>query len=128
MAGATWISSLVGTLGMLLILQILIQEVIVLSSHPRLSANLAATARGHYRTAAASVDLGWYPPNATVINNLTNVLNATGVYGFVYNNSYPTDLPHGTYNWCNMPHVRREEYERPSDEYRLKFVELVCST
>lgn len=94
-------------------------------SHPRLNALVAATAFGHYSMAAPSVDLGWYPPNATVINNLTNVLDATGVYGFVYNNSYPTDVPYGTYDWCNMPHVRKEEYEKPSNEYKLKYVELV---
>lgn len=124
-AGATWISKLVGTLGVLLILQIVVQEVIAMRSHPRLSAIIAGTAFGHYSMAAASVDLGWYPPNATTINNLTNVLDATGVYGFIYNNSYPTDVPYGTYDWCNMPHVRKEEYKKPSDEYKLKYVELV---
>jgi hypothetical protein len=124
-AGATWISKLVGILGVLLILQIVVQEVIAMRSHPRLSAIIAATAFGHYNMAAASIDLGWYPPNATVINNLTNVVDAMGVYGFIYNNSYPTDVPYGTYDWCNMPHVRKEEYQRPSDEYKLKYVELV---
>jgi len=73
----------------------------------------------------AAVDLKWYAPNATQINNLTSVLSGSGVYDFVYNNSYPTDVPYGTYDWCNMPHVRKEEYAVPSKEYKLKFVELV---
>jgi 2-phosphoxylose phosphatase len=124
-AGATWISRLVAFLGILLILQIVVQEVIALRSHPILSALVAATTFRHYNIAVPSVDLGWYPPNATVINNLTNVLDATGVCGFIYNNSYPTDVPYGTYNWCNMPHVRKEEYTKPSDQYRLIYVELV---
>jgi hypothetical protein len=124
-AGATWVSRFVGLLGILLILQIVVQEIIAMRSPLRLSAIVAATTYGHYSMAAASVDLGWYPPNATVINNLTNVLATTGVYGFVYNNSYPTDLPYGTYDWCNMPHVRKQEYQKPSDEYKLKYVELV---
>jgi hypothetical protein len=127
-AGTSWISRLVGFLGILLILQIIVQEVITLRSHPRLSALIVATASGHYSMAAPSVDLGWYPPNATVINNLTNVLDVTGVYGFIYNNSYPTNMPYGTYNWCNMPHVRKEEYTKPSDGYKLKYVELVSFT
>ena len=94
-------------------------------SNHKLSLIVSATAFFQHGKAAASVDLAWYPPKATVINNLTNVLDTTGVYGFVYNNSYPTDVAYGGYNWCNMPHVRKQEYAKPSDEYKLRYVEIV---
>lgn len=78
-------------------------------------------------TSMAAVDLGWYAPSSTFINNLTNVVSGStsGVYGFIYNSSYTPDEQYGTYNWCNMPHVRAKEYVVPSDEYELVYVELV---
>ncbi|RDW82422.1 histidine acid phosphatase-2 [Coleophoma cylindrospora] len=75
--------------------------------------------------AQAAVDLGWYPPNATVINSLAQVLNGTDIYGFVYNSSSVPDSVYGTYNWCNMPHVRATEYQKPSAEYQLQYVEVI---
>lgn len=77
--------------------------------------------------ANSSVNLGWYAPAQTLVNNLTNVASAdtTGVYGFIYNSSYTPDAVYGQYNWCNMPHVRASEYITPSDEYELVYVELV---
>lgn len=73
------------------------------------------------------VDLGWYPPSSSVINNLTNVVSndTTGVYGFIFNTSHTPDDEYGTYNWCNMPHVRSSEYIRPPEEYELAYVEVV---
>lgn len=75
----------------------------------------------------ATVDLGWYPPSQTVVNNLTNVVSDStlGVYGFIYDSSHTPDEAYGTYNWCNMPHVRASEYKVPPDEYELVYVELV---
>ncbi|ROW06943.1 hypothetical protein VMCG_03984 [Cytospora schulzeri] len=76
---------------------------------------------------STTIDLGWYPPSQTVINNLTNVVSndTTGVYGFIFNSSDTPDDEYGTYNWCNMPHVRPLEYVRPSEEYELAYVELI---
>jgi acid phosphatase len=123
-AGSPWITRLVGLIGILLIIQI-----IAMRFNPTVSFIVAATAfaRHGLPVVTASVDLSWYPPSSTVINNLTNVLTATGVYGFIYNNSYPTDVRYGTYNWCNMPHVRKEEYVKPSSDYKLKYVEIVSA-
>jgi hypothetical protein len=75
----------------------------------------------------AAVDLSWYPPSQTLVNNLTNVVSdsTTGVYGFIYDSSNTPDEAYGTYNWCNMPHVRASEYKVPPDEYELVYVELV---
>ncbi|KAJ4424265.1 hypothetical protein N0V82_001131 [Gnomoniopsis sp. IMI 355080] len=76
---------------------------------------------------STAVDLGWYAPAQTLVNNLTNVASAdtTGVYGFIYNTSNTPDELYGQYNWCNMPHVRASEYITPSDEYELVYVELI---
>lgn len=80
-------------------------------------------------SSSSAIDLGWYAPAQTLVNNLTNVASAdtTGVYGFIYNSSYTPDDLYGQYNWCNMPHVRASEYVKPSDEYELVYVELVSS-
>jgi hypothetical protein len=72
-----------------------------------------------------SVDLKWYPPSDTQINNLTSVLNGEGIYGFIFNTSQTPDEKYGTYNWCNMPHARKKEYAKPSKEYDLRYVEVV---
>ncbi|KAI0394607.1 histidine acid phosphatase [Xylariaceae sp. FL0594] len=71
------------------------------------------------------VDLKWYPPANTSVNDLGTALNGTGVYGFIFNSSYTPDEAYGTYNWCNMPHVRRQEYPMPPPEYELKYVEVI---
>lgn len=88
-----------------------------------LFAAVAASLARHGK--AATVDLGWHAPNATAINNLTQVVDGSGVYGFIYNESYTPADEYGTYNWCNMPHVRKEEYKVPSAEYKLQYVEVV---
>ncbi|KAK8239859.1 histidine acid phosphatase-like protein [Phyllosticta capitalensis] len=69
---------------------------------------------------------GWYPPASSWITDLSAVVNGTGVYGFVFNSSQlPEGTPYGTYNWCNMPHVRAQEYPKASDEYKLEYVEVI---
>ncbi|KAL7624749.1 hypothetical protein AAE478_006321 [Parahypoxylon ruwenzoriense] len=75
-------------------------------------------------TAAQDLDLGWYPPSNTPINNLTKALRSQGVYGFIFNTSEISNEQYGTYNWCNMPHVRRLEYIKPTAEYELEYVEV----
>lgn len=74
---------------------------------------------------SASVDLSWHAPNATAINNLTQVVNGEGIYGFIYNNSNTPANEYGVYNWCNMPHVRKTEYPVAAEEYKLQYVEVV---
>jgi acid phosphatase len=72
-----------------------------------------------------TIDLSWHAPKKTWINDLNRVLNDTGTNGFQFNGSVLRDgVPYGTYNWCNMPHVRREEYPKASDEYTLQYVEV----
>lgn len=51
-----------------------------------------------------------FPPQDSNINNLTYVLSASGAPG-IYDSSITPDLEYGTYNWCNMPHVRAREYK-----------------
>lgn len=87
-------------------------------------ASVAASLAYHGKTAAA-VDLSWHAPNATAINDLSHVMAGLGVYGFLYNSSTTPAAEYGTYNWCNMPHVRATEYPKASSEYKLKYVEVV---
>ncbi|CAM1507948.1 Fc.00g047960.m01.CDS01 [Cosmosporella sp. VM-42] len=84
----------------------------------------SATALFTLGVVGADVDLGWYAPASTKLNNLTHVLNGEGVYGFIYDSSRTPDGKYGTYNWCNMPHVRSEEYVKASDEFELRYVEV----
>jgi len=79
-----------------------------------------------HRASPMTVNLSWYPPSSSWVTNLADVINGTGVYGFIFNSSTdPAGTPYGTYNWCNMPHVRPQEYKRVSSEYKLEYVELV---
>jgi hypothetical protein len=73
----------------------------------------------------ATVDLKWHAPKKSWINDLGQVLNGTGTNGFVFNSSQlPVGAPYETYNWCNMPHVRAQEYPRASEEFELVYVEV----
>jgi acid phosphatase len=75
--------------------------------------------------ATAAVDGGWYAPTGSKVNNLTEALHGTGTYGFIFNSSHTPDDQYGVYNWCNMPHVRKQEYIKPGDEFKLQYVEVV---
>ena len=76
----------------------------------------------------SDINLDWHAPKFTAINDLNTVINGTGIYGFIYNSSVtPSKLPYSTYNWCNMPHVRPQEYVMPPDEYKLEYVEVVST-
>ena len=80
-----------------------------------------------FKSTNSSVNLAWYAPSNTSVTNLNHVINGTGVYGFIFNSSTdPPGTPYGTYNWCNMPHVRPQEYKKADSEYQLEYVELVC--
>jgi hypothetical protein len=74
---------------------------------------------------AIAIDTSWHPPAATAITNLEDVLNSSGVFGFIFDSSKTPPELYGRYNYCNMPHVRRREYPRASEEYELVYVEIV---
>lgn len=93
------------------------------SLRPNLMAAVAASLAQH--SDATTIDLSWYAPNATSINNLTQVMAGSGFYGWSYNNSQVPADEYGIYNWCNMPHVRKTEYKVPPSEYELRYVEVV---
>lgn len=93
----------------------------MLNSMPRpsvLSLLLPAVAR-------AAVDVAWHAPAQTNINNLTTALNGSGIYGFIFNSSNTPSSQYGTYNWCNMPHVRKTEYVKADEGFELQYVEVV---
>jgi hypothetical protein len=100
----------------------LLSESIGMASRNYITLVLASIATS---VSATKVDLGWYPPKKSWINDLDQVLNSTGTHGFVFNSSQlPAGVEYGTYNWCNMPHVRKEEYVKVDDEFTLVYVEV----
>jgi len=60
--------------------------------------------------AVASAQVIYYPPASSNVNNLTYALSGSGAPG-IYNSSTTPDSEYGSYNWCNMPHVREREYK-----------------
>lgn len=120
------ITRLILALGAISLYCFIRQDTLAMRSNPRATfmAALAASLARHGK-AASTVDISWYPPNATVINDLSQVIGGSGVYGFIYNSSTTPPNEYGTYIWCNMPHVRATEYKRPSPEYQLQYVEVV---
>jgi acid phosphatase len=74
---------------------------------------------------ATAVDNSWHPPDASDINNLDRALDSDGVFGFIFNSSDTPPEQYGRYNYCNMPHVRKTEYQRAPAEYELAYVEVV---
>ncbi len=121
-----WIIKLVPTVGIVLLYNFIQQQYFDMRTNPRTTFVAAiAASLAHPSKADTKVDLGWHAPNATEINDLTKVIAGEGVYGFIYNSSTtPADL-YGSYNWCNMPHVRATEYKKPPSEYKLQYVEVV---
>lgn len=69
-----------------------------------------------------NVSLEWHSPAKSPINNLENAINGTGVYGFIFNSS---QAPLDNYNWCNMPHTNTETYIKPSEDYKVEYVEVI---
>jgi acid phosphatase len=72
--------------------------------------------------ANTNISLKWHPPSKTSINNLSTVINGTGVYGFIFNSSQG---PQNTYNWCNMPHTNSQTYPKADKSYKLEYVEVI---
>lgn len=126
--GAYWITRLVPVLGIILLFRVVSQEYFAMRTNPRSSLVAAAIASLARHGKAATVDLGWYAPNATNINNLSQVVGGSDIYGWIFNSSQVPAAEYGVYNWCNMPHVRKTEYKKPSSEYKLQYVEVVGCT
>ena len=65
---------------------------------------------------SVSAQVVHYPPRSTNLNNLTFVLNGSGAPG-ILNSSVTPEKEYGIYNWCNMPHVRSQEYKCVYSKY-----------
>lgn len=79
-------------------------------------------------TSSDAVDVTWHRPAQTEINSLESVINGSGIYGFIFDSSTtPDSVPYSTYNWCNMPRVRAQEYKVPDPDYQLQYVEVVST-
>ncbi|ELQ44913.1 hypothetical protein M0657_004850 [Pyricularia oryzae] len=69
------------------------------------------------------VDVGWYPSSQTAFNDLTAVVDGAGVPKFTFDPS--GEWQDDGYNWCNMPHVRAQDYMQPSTDFELQYVEII---
>jgi hypothetical protein len=76
-------------------------------------------------TTSVSAQVVYYPPTSTNINNLTFVLNGSGAPG-IFNSSVTPENEYGIYNWCNMPHVRTQEYKCVTSTLSATSAELFC--
>ncbi|KAF4551744.1 Hypothetical protein D9617_12g036330 [Elsinoe fawcettii] len=84
------------------------------------------TVLGHSQALNVTDDLSWKAPASSQVDDLANILNQTGVYGFIFDSSKtPDSVPYSTYNWCNMPHVRAQEYPRANSSFKLEYVEVI---
>lgn len=75
----------------------------------------------------SQIDAQWHAPNKNFWDqSVDKTINAEGTYGFIFNSSKdPRGVTYGDYNYCNMPHVRKQEYKKPSREYELEYVEVI---
>jgi len=120
----TWISCSIPIVTVILWYSFITKDYFAMRSSSSLFfAAVTATLAGHGK--AADIDLGWYKPNATAINNLDEIIQGDGVWGYIYNSSVTPDSKYGIYNWCNMPHVRKTEYKKAPAGFKLQYVELV---
>ena len=76
-------------------------------------------------TTGVSAQVVYYPPTSTNINNLTFVLNGSGAPG-IFDSSVTPENEYGVYNWCNMPHVRIQEYKCVTSSLSTTSAELFC--
>lgn len=97
---AGWITTLIT----ILISTLLLYSLTMLSNTyllPPLTLLISPISAQLATTNSPKADLEWYPPNATQINNRSAVINGTGVYGFVFNDSHAPagNGYYGGYNW-----------------------------
>lgn len=92
-----------------------------------LAQNAAAQSSIPDSSLSGSIDAKWHAPDLDYWDtDLDAVINATGTYGYIFNTSaLPEELKYGSYNYCNMPHVRRAEYQVAPKEYNLEYVEVI---
>lgn len=114
-------------LALSILLYALSDLIMILTPYFSLLLGFSATQAFRKNGSTDSSEAAWFPPNRTQINDLSSAINGTGVYGFIFNNSYTEtgNSYYGGYNWCNMPHVNKRTYPRPSSGFALQYVEVV---
>lgn len=123
--GVYWMSRLIPIFAIFLLYRVINEYYFTMRTSSRTTWMAAVAAAFARPSGAASVDLNWHAPRSSAINNLTQVIGGSGVYGFIYNSSTTPADEYGVYNWCNMPHVRATEYKKASSAYKLQYVEVV---
>jgi len=74
----------------------------------------------------------WHPPADTAINDHARAIDGTGLmakkvvpWTGAGVSEQPQGWEYGEYNYCNMPHVRAQEYVKKGEEFELLFVEVI---
>ena len=67
-----------------------------------------------------TVEREWYPPRESSLSFFggipSSVINVSDI---------ALDTEYGAHNWCNEPHVRALEYDKPASRYKLQYVEVM---
>ncbi|KAG7763550.1 hypothetical protein KL946_003651 [Ogataea haglerorum] len=77
--------------------------------------------------AITAAEIVHHAPFENEFSDLDQVFNSSrGTNDGVYNSSYVPDSKYGQYNFCNMPHVRKDTYPQVDQSvYKLQFVEVI---
>ncbi|KAG7693554.1 hypothetical protein KL933_003003 [Ogataea haglerorum] len=77
--------------------------------------------------AITAAEIVHHAPIENEFSDLDQVFNSSrGTNDGIYNSSYVPDSKYGQYNFCNMPHVRKDTYPQVDQSvYKLQFVEVI---
>lgn len=105
---------------------------VTLPALPDLYSLLTTSTSGHTLFGKDYSGPDWHAPRGTDINDLSKAFDGTGPMArkIVPKTSagaseQPEGWDYADYNYCNMPHVTKEEYEKKGDEFELVFVEVI---
>ncbi|KAF2722544.1 phosphoglycerate mutase-like protein [Polychaeton citri CBS 116435] len=77
-----------------------------------------------YQEHGSTVSFDWHAPQNWQVNDLDQVVNGSGIYGWTFDSSH-NDPASTKYNWCNMPHLAPHNYPHPPKGYKLEYVEVL---
>lgn len=106
-----------------------------LAPGPSLNSVLPSSDPAYSADTFSSGDIGsqWHAPEKTDVNDLASAINGNGPMGQKVvprtgagASEQPEDWEYGEYNYCNMPHVRTNEYvQKDEHEWELIYVEVI---
>jgi len=86
----------------------------------------------HAILAAEDGGSAWHSPANTDVNDHARAMDGSGpmakkIVPWTHTGAseQPRGWAYGDYNYCNMPHVRADEYVKKGEEFELLFVEVI---